>query len=167
MHFCIFRIFFNPTSVMCKTIIAHVHTTCMPVIHNLHIHLNTNLTSLSPILSGCSLKRKALGECVCQKVTQSAHHAETAQTSSVLWGVSVCLCVGVSEWIWVNGRVGGGVFREGQSRGKTLRGLHQSFQFLRSPPLHACYIVKPEATAGLYLVPHSLLATVIIQHYER
>lgn len=30
-----------------------------------------------------SLVRKALGECVCQKVMQSAHHTETAQTSSV------------------------------------------------------------------------------------
>ena len=65
MHFCIFRIFFNPTSVMCKTIIAHVNTyMCMPVIHNLHIHLNTNLTSLSPIHA---LWRERPWENVCVK----------------------------------------------------------------------------------------------------
>lgn len=77
-------------------IVAHVQTNAhIPAIRS--IHLNATLTILFHILSGCSLNRKALGECMCQKVMQSAHHAETAQTSSVLWGLSVCLCVGVSE----------------------------------------------------------------------
>ena len=93
--------------------------------------------------------RKGLGECVCQKVTQSAHHAETAQTSSVLRGASVCvcLCVGVSEWNWIKGR--GGSSERGNSEGKSHWGLHQSFQFLRSPPLCECYIVKAKTGKGL------------------
>lgn len=115
------------------------------------------------ILSACSLDRKALGECVCQKVMQSAHHAETAQTSSVLWWVSVWGCLNGVGW-----RVGGCLHREAKLRENLHSSLStvESFQFLRSPPLHACYIVKPEPAAGLYLTPHSLLDTLIVQHYE-
>jgi len=70
--------------------------TCVRDVCNLMCNLNISVTHFSPMLPGCSLDRKALGECVCQKVTQSAQHTETAQTSCVLAGsecVSVCVCV--------------------------------------------------------------------------
>lgn len=52
--------------------------------------------------------QNSLGDCVCQKVMQSARHTGTAQISSVL-------CVGVSEWNWIKRR---GLLVEGQPRGK-------------------------------------------------
>lgn len=81
----------------------------------------------------------------------------------VCFGDWVCVCV----WGGCLNEIGwrGGLQREAE--GKSHYGLLQSLEFLRSPPLHACYIVKPETAAGLYLVPHDLQDTGIVQHYAR
>lgn len=60
------------------------------------------------IISATFFAQNSLGDCVCQKVMQSARHTGTAQISSVL-------CVGVSEWNWIKRR---GLLVEGQPRGK-------------------------------------------------
>lgn len=132
------------------------------------LNMSVHIDKLEPIWTlVCSLslifsEEKGLGECMCQKVMQSAHHAATAQTSSVLWGLSVCLWGGgvvLNEIGWR-----GGLQR---AEGKSHYGLLQSLEFLRSPPLHACYIVKPKTAAGLIELSHVFQGTGIVQHYAR
>lgn len=128
----------------------------------------TCLTSLSTRLPGCSLDRKTLGECVCQKVTQSAHHAGTAQTSSVLWGVSVCVFVCGGVWMELDkGGVGvwGGLFREGQLRGKIS--LRDRPKFSVSQISAPSWMLYSETWNGNRSVFGAPLSSWNIVHYER
>lgn len=138
----------NPGNILRQWLPVCMHACAT---HDLHIHLNTNLTIVCSFVVALQ-RKKSLGECVCQKVTQSAHHAERAQTSTVLWGACVCVwgCLNGVGWM---GKGGGSSVRAKQ-RKNLIAGCLVS-EFHRSPPLYAYHRVKPEPAAGLHLVPLS------------
>lgn len=106
---------------------------CNNMIKNLHIHLNKNLTSLSPNISGCSAERKALGN-VCVKRLRNQPTTLRRHRPLVCCGEWVCVCVWgcLNGFGWTGGCWGGSEW--GKAEGKLFAGCTKVLVFQISAP---------------------------------